>query len=256
MQFGEAGPIPKPARWMVLALLFLAVVFSVGLCIWFALISPDRELAIVSLGAAQSAMTGFVVAAAVLFSFRMKETRDIQRVVDDFFIEDVLPALQGVDLQASPFVAYETPRQFRRVVPQITPLSEVSTDFCRGRDAASFILRKAGRPPFEFYLKVNVRHITIKYFFDPALFSPLDDEKEFRGQFHQTLAGAESVGYDHRLVRRYHASRGADVLELWLYLKGASDMLASPAERLFLRNDLRTMTSSMIHTLDGARAKA
>jgi hypothetical protein len=64
------------------------------------------------------------------------------------------------------------------------------------------------------------------------------------------------VGYDHRLVRRYHASRGADVLELSLYLKGASDMLASPAERLFLRNDLRTMTSSMIHTLDGARAKA
>jgi len=176
-------------------------------------------------------------------------------VIDDFFIDDVMTALQGIDIAPPAFIRFDTPAQFRKVVPRVKPLSVVTTDFAKGRDAAGFVVEKPGQPPFELYLKANVRHITIKYFFDPALFSPLDDEKDFKTHFEQTLTGADSVGYTHKLIRRYHASRQADVLELSLYYRTEAEMLANPAERLFLSNDLRTMTASMLHTLNGVRAR-
>lgn len=251
MQIADLGPIPKLVRWFILLLLSIAVVASVGLLAQFTLIQPDRELAIVSLGAAQAALTGLVVVSVVLFSFRMKQTRDIQRIIDSFFIDELMPALKGVDLQPAPFLDFDSPRQFRKSVPKITTLSSVSTDFCPGRDAASFRIRKGDGRVFEFYLKVNVRHVVIKYFFDPTLFSAENKEAEFHSLFEQTLNGAKSVGYTFELVRRYHASRQAEVLELSLYFSVGPDMLANPAERLFLSNDIRTLTASMVHTLQG-----
>ncbi len=255
MQLPETRGIPRALRRAILVLMALSLVVSTGLSLHFLVIRPDRELAIVAIGAAQSALTGFVIVALVLFSFRMKQTRDIRAVIDDFFIDDVMTALQGVDTAPSPLIRFDTPAQFRKVVPQVKALTEVTTDFAKGRDAASFVLTKPGQPPFEIYLKANVRHLTIKYFFDPALFPPGNDEQHFRTHFEQTLAGAESVGYTHKLIRRYHPSKQADVLELSLYFRTEAEMLANPAERLFLSNDLRTMTASMLHTLNGVRAK-
>ena len=197
-----------------------------------------------------------MIVTLVLFSFRMKQTRDIQCVIEDFFIDDVMTALQSVDIAPPRFTRFESPAQFRKIVPRVKTLSVVTTDFALGRDAAGFVVEKPGQPPFEIYLKANVRHITVKYFFDPTLFSPQDDEKAFRTHFEQTLAGAESVGYTHKLIRRYHASKAADVLELSLYFRTDAEMLANPAERLFLSNDLRTMTASMLHTLNAVRAKS
>jgi|GEM_PF-2116169 len=254
MQIPETGPIPKPVRWAILALLTLAVLGTAALCVNFTLIHPDKELAIVSFGAMQTAVTGLVVVALLLFSFRMKQTQDIQRIIDNFFIEDVMMALQGVETEQAPFVRFTNARQFKRNVAHSKTLSEVSTDFCRGRDAASFVIHTTDGGTFDLYLKVNVRHIAVKYFFDPALFRPDEEEKEFMAAFHQTLVGAHSVGYTHKLIRRYHASKRAEVLELSLYNHVPADMLASASERLFLRNDLRTMTASMLHSLNGVRA--
>lgn len=254
MQFNEIRAIPKPVRITLLGLLFAGVIASLGLGLWFTFVRPDRELAILAYGATQSAFTGFVVVSLVMFSFRMKDTRDIQAIIEDFFIDDVLTALKGVEIEAPEFVTFETSSKFRKNLPQVKLLSKVSTDFCRGRDAAGFLLERRDGPPFDIYLKVNVRHITIKYFFDPALFDPANEEAEFKRYFEQTLTGAESVGYTHKLVRRYHSSKKAQVLELSLYFKAEADMLANPAERLFLSSDLRTMTSSMLHTLRGVEA--
>jgi len=183
----------------------------------------------------------------------MKQTRDIQRVIDSFFIDDLLPAFQGVDTAPSPFIVFETPRQFRKVVPKVKTLSRVETDFCLGRDAAGFRICKPGGEVCEVYVKVNAPHVTIKYFFDPTLFSPADNDAEFKLAFEQTLTGATSVGYTYKPLRRYHASRRAEVLELSLHFKLGAEFLANPAERLFLRNDLSTMTASMLHTLNGVR---
>lgn len=253
MQLPEARGIPRSLRRAILGLMALGLLLALAMSIHFTLLRPDREMAIVALGMLQSALTGFVIVALVLFSFRMKQTRDIQTVIEDFFIEDVMPALQTVDIAPPPFTRFDTPAQFRKAMPPVQGLSRVTTDFCRGRDAAGFMVEKPGAPPFELYLKANVRHLTVKYFFDPALFSPAEDELDFKTHFAQTLAGAESVGYTHKLIRRYHATRGADVLELSLYYRTEAEMLANPAERLFLSNDLRTMTASMLHTLHAVK---
>jgi len=249
----EIGPIPRLLRWVILALLVVAVLACAGLLALFTLIRPDRELAILSLTAAQSALTGLVVVSLVLFSFRSKGTRDIQRIIDGFFIDDMMTALQGVDTEPAPMIRYEGGRQFRRAVTPVKALSQVSSDFAFGRDAASFRVEKPGDAPLDLYLKINVRHVAVKYFLDPALFSAADDEAAFKEVFRQTLNGAESVGYTWKVLRRYHASRGAEVLELSLYYNLAPDFLANPAERLFLSNDLRTLTASIQHSLNGLR---
>jgi len=77
MQLPETRGIPRALRRAILVLMALGLVLSLGLSLHFLLIRPDRELAIVAIGAVQSALTGFVIVALVLFSFRMKQTRDI-----------------------------------------------------------------------------------------------------------------------------------------------------------------------------------
>jgi hypothetical protein len=254
MQLADIGPIPKPIRAVILALLLLAVLCSAGLGLYFALIKPDTALAIASLGAVQASLTGLVVVATVLFSFRMKQTRDIEKIIDSFFIDDMMTAFQSVHIAPPDFVAFTDARAFRKIVQPSRTLSHVSTDFSPGRDAAGFRISEAAGPIYDIYLKVNIKHITVKYFFDAALYTADDADAEFKRYFEQTLTGAQSVGYSFKLIRRYHASKQADVLELSLYLQCGADMLANPAERLFLRNDLRSMTASMIHTDTGVRA--
>lgn len=101
------------------------------------------------------------------------------------------------------------------------------------------------------YVKINVSHIAVKYFLDPDQFDPAEEDAEFKRVFAATLAGARSIGYDISVLRRFHASKGREVLEVTLFWDVGYDFLMDPYKRLFLRNDLRTMTSSMMHSMRG-----
>ena len=101
------------------------------------------------------------------------------------------------------------------------------------------------------YIKINVKHIMVRYFFDPGEFNENGEETEFQEVFEQTLNGAKSVGFDAKVLRRFHATKNQQVLELSLYLEIGDGLLADSEKRLFLRNDIRTLTESIMHSLKG-----
>ena len=241
--------IPRPIRHLVLIGLIVAAVAALAGLWYFSFVQREPTLAVAALGAVQTALAGLVFATFLSFSLRVRAPNDIRKVLDAFFIDQVCPALARVDPAPNEKVDYAVSggRFLRR--RKVAGRAQVLTDFSAGREDASFTIKTTDGQQIDMYLKVNVRHVTVKYYFDPELFAPDDGERDFHTAFAQTLAGAEAVGYTHRLFRRHHAGRGGVVLELSLFADFGFELMADPSRQLFLSNDLSTMTRSMLHTV-------
>lgn len=248
MNTSDLTYIPKRIRFLIVFLLFMAAGSSAGLCIYFALISPKMELAVVFLGAAQAAFTGLVVVLLISYSLRMKTADDIQVLQDNFFLMDIFPALELCASDRGELERYRRPYLFGKPVRKLEPGSFLLTDFQRGANSASISLQRSGEAAIDMYLKVNVFDIMVRYFFNPEDFEYSKDEAAFLSVFQQTINGAESVGFEAKILRRFHASKGKDVLELSFYMKISSGILSDPETKLFIRNDIRTLTDSILHS--------
>lgn len=250
MRPDDFGPIPRHLKIAILLGLFFAAFVSIGLFIYFMFYLDRSDMATVAFGAAQAAITGLLVIVLFTFSLRMRSTQDVQVMIDRFFAEDILAALSEVSGPRREFIRYEGAKNFLKTAAQMTQNTEIHTNFVRGGEAADIKIKRPGKPELEMYIKVNIRHIAVKYFFDPHLFDPANGEEHFKQAFAQTLAGAASVGYSYAIGRRFHASKAKDVLEVTLYLSVESDAIINPSEKLFIRHDLKTMTDSFLHSLD------
>lgn len=254
MQPNDLGPVPKHVKIAIILGLSFAIVISTCLFLYFLFYSENVDVAIVAFGAAQAAVTGLLIVLLFTFSLRMRSTNDVQRMIDRFFAEDILSALSEVSGPPKKFILYENAAKFLKAARSSSKTAEVFSNFEKGSESADINIRMANQLVLDMYVKVNIRHITVKYFFDPDMFKPDNDEEHFRSTFSQTLAGAASVGYEWSIARRYHASRSKNVLEVTLYLSLHGDTIINPTEKLFIRHDLKTMTNSFIHSLNGATA--
>lgn len=253
MRPNDFGPIPRQLKIAIMLGLACAALISTGLFLYFMFYLDRSDMATVAFGAAQAAITGLLIIILFTFSLRMRSTRDVQGMIDRFFAEDILAALSEVSGPPREFIRYEGPAKFLRNAHRISPSAEIHTNFAKGAEAADIRITRSGKPALEMYVKVNIRHIAVKYFFDPARFDPANDEADFRQAFAQTLTGAESVGYSYAIGRRFHASKGRNVLEVTLYLSVQNDTIINPSEKLFIRHDLKTMTNSFLHSLDAVK---
>jgi hypothetical protein len=251
MQPNDFGPIPRHLKLLILVGLLFAAILSTGLFIYFLFYLDRSDIATVVFGAAQAAITGLLIVILFTFSLRMRSTSDVQGIVDRFFAEDILSALSEVSGPPRQFIKYENAEKFLKTAGTAAQGAEVFTNFEKGGESADIRIKRPGKADLDMYVKVNIRHITVKYFFDPMKFSPANDDEDFRKAFSQTLAGAASVGYSYVIGRRFHASKARDVLEVTLYMSVQSDTIINPAEKLFIRHDLKTMTNSFLHSLDG-----
>lgn len=243
--------IPKRVRRLLLLVLAISALGSAALCVYFAVFVPRMEIAVVSLGAAQAAVSGFVLVALVSFSLRMRTADDLQLLQDEFFRKDLLPALRLCGAARAEPAEFAPRGWFASAPPSLKPSAKLTTNINRGADSVSVLLEDASGFKLDIYLKVNVKHLIVRYFFDPEDYPASEGEAGFLSAFEQTLNGARSVGFDVKVVRRFHASKGRNVLELTLYLDVGEGMLVDPERRLFLRNDIRTLTESIMHTRKG-----
>lgn len=253
MNISDLTYIPRRIRRVLVFILTVTTVVSIGLFGYFAFLSPRDGIAEVALSASQTSLAGLVLVILVTYSLRMKGADEMQSLIDDFFVRDLHKALRFVHVDPGEMRAPENPRRLLRRKTELTGRTKIMTDFRRGMNAASYELTGPGGEQQDLYIKASGRHIVVKYFFDPEAFDPANDEAEFKSVFKVTIDGAISVGYTYEIIRRFHASREEDVLELTLYWTLDDEFFLDPGMRLFIRNDLRTMTSSVLHSLRAHR---
>ncbi len=250
MQHGDLIFVPQLLRRVLVVSLLLLSILGLVAVYHFIFVQREIDLAVAAMGASQASLTGLAFIALVSYSLRMKSPDDIQKLVDTFFLDNLCPAFQRIETAPRLLREFDPKsRQALKRTSRSVGKARVFTDYVPGEVAGSFLIETTTGDSLDMYVKVNVRHVTVKYFIDPALFDSGSDEAEFRTAFGQTLVGARSVGFEPSVFRRFHASKGRDVLELSLSCDFGFELVVDPARQLFLRNDLQTLSSSVLHTL-------
>lgn len=98
MPFNDLAYIPKGVRRLLIFVLGAVALMSAALCVYYAFVAEQPEIAMVALGSAQGALSALAIVAVVSFSLRMKGAEDVQKVIDSFFIDDLHPALTEVEI--------------------------------------------------------------------------------------------------------------------------------------------------------------
>lgn len=245
MQSSDVMFIPKRVRIALLGFLFLSAALSVGLTLYFALF-VDRafEMVAIGIGAAQASVTGIVIVALVSFSLRMRTTNDVQRDIDDFFLNDLCLAMRTVAVKEPK--KWPVSENARTCTEELRADARVETDFCRGKEAAYFWI-KTDRSELKLWIMVNVYRVTVIYYFDGDRFPP----DRFEECFRPCLAGAEASGYSHSVICRENVE-ASEAIEVHFTNSMKEDFIHDPAKKLFLRNDLRQMTASILYAMENA----
>jgi len=243
MQSSDVMYIPKNVRIALLAVLVVSAGLSIWMTIHFALfVDEATELVVIGIGAAQASITGIVIVALVSFSLRMRTTRDVQEDIDDFFLDDLCSALGSVVCE--PVAEWDVGKKARKEVAVQKPLGSVKTNFAKGSDSATFTI-DTGTTALTVWIMVNVYRITVIYYLDGGKYTASD----LQNRFGSTMTGAKASGYTCYVLEREGAAE-PEAIELHCTNTMPQDFIHDPAQKLFLRNDLRQMTASIIFALE------
>ncbi len=234
--------IPRRAKIVITVLAIFFFLLSIAVVLFLLNEKVDAGVVTTGLTLAQTCAAGLGVIAIVFYTRFNVNVSFLKNRTEDFLIREIPEALRIVDYKEANFG--EITQSYRPNPLETKTRIMVSYDkgnhYCQYRVLAYGVDQKI-------YVQANVKRFVVSYFLD----ADLGGEADMRQRLSYVVGAAEAAGYRYSYEDVHDTAHGSVSAQLRLFRDLPDDFLVNASERLFIANDLASMTRAFIRALPG-----
>lgn len=232
--------IPRRSKIIITILAILIFFISISVVLFSLVNKVDSGLVTTALTLAQTCAAGLSVIALIFYTKFSVSVPFLRERTSSYLVREIPHALQIVDYAEDDFqelTASYVPKPVSSKTKILIKYDE-GNHYCQYRILAYGVDQRL-------YVQVNVKRMVVSYFLSTVT---VDDE-ELRRRLEYVVQAAETAGYTFKYEQVHDSADKSVTVQLRLFRSLPDEFLMNAGERLYVANDLASMTRALIRAL-------
>jgi hypothetical protein len=232
--------IPRRAKVIITVLAFFIFLLSISVVLFSLLTGVDASLVTTALTLAQTCAAGLSVIALIFYTKFSAGVAFLKERTATYLMKEIPEALRIVDCDEDDFRELDASYSAKPVSSRTRILIKYDdgNHYCQYRVLAYGLDQRL-------YVQVNVKRMVVSYF---LAIGSMDDE-EIRKRLEYVVKAAETAGYTYKYEHVHDSADRSVTVQLRLFRSLPDEFLVNAGERLYIANDLASMTRALIRAL-------
>jgi hypothetical protein len=232
--------IPRPAKIFITILALLIFSISIGIVAYSLLYKADIGIVSTALTLAQTCAAGLSIIALIFFTKFSVSLEDLRDRTSRFLVVEIPQALQIVEHDEGDFEPID------KLYKPAATLSKVKMliRHRKGGHDCQYQLHAYGKVQ-RIYVQTNVKRMVVSYYLNAESV----EDPIIRERLDYVISAAETAGYTAEYKKVHDTADKTVTVQLRLFRSLPDEFLMSPSERLYIANDLASMTRALVRAL-------
>lgn len=232
--------IPRRAKIAITVLAVVIFAISVSIVVFSLLTKADVGLVTTSLTLAQTCAAGLSVIALIFYTKFSVSVAFLKERTASYLVQEIPDAMR--------IIAYDEDG-FRELTSHYEPKpvssnTKIFIQYNEGNHYCQYRVLAYGIDQ-RIYVQVNVKRMVVSYFLD----SKAVEDAEIKLRLDYVVKAAEAAGYTYKYEQVHDSADRSVTTQLRLFRSLQDEFLMNSGERLYVANDLASMTRALIRAL-------
>lgn len=232
--------IPRRAKIGITLLAVFVFLISVSIVFLSIFTKADAGLVSASLTLAQTCAAGLSVIALIFYTKLSVSVGFLRDRTASYLVKEIPEAFRIIDYNEPGFqelTDFYFPKKLNSNVKILIRYND-RNHYCQYRISAYGLEQRL-------YVQVNVKRIVISYFIDERIIK----DSDIKSRIDYVTNAAEIAGYSFKYESIHDSAENSVTTQLRLFRTLSDEFLMNSGERLYIANDLASMTRALIRAL-------